>query len=113
MWDLLNADNGQSAGGLPSDNPFVGLGGGVIQEDLALGFRDPVRFAFDTATGRLLVGDITNDLEEVNPVVSAATTEPQRGDTLFQSQWQRSRLRLAQDLVQMRAANPDRSNRPA
>jgi glucose/arabinose dehydrogenase len=66
--DGRNADNGQY--GLPSDNPFMGLGG-VIQEIFAFGFRDPFRFAFDTATGRLLVGDIgQNDLEEVNLVVS-------------------------------------------
>jgi len=56
--------------GVPSDNPFVGRGGGVIEEIWAYGFRNPFRFSFDRTTGALFVGDVgQNDIEEVNLVV--------------------------------------------
>ena len=63
-----NSANGQY--GIPADNPFVGAGGGVIEEIFAFGFRNPYRLSFDLATGALYVGDVgQNDIEEVDLVV--------------------------------------------
>lgn len=56
--------------GVPADNPFVRMGGGVLPEIWAYGFRNPWRMTFDRLTGDLYVGDVgQNDLEEVNWVV--------------------------------------------
>jgi glucose/arabinose dehydrogenase len=53
--------------GIPLDNPFVG--GGGLPEIYAVGFRNPWRFSFDHATGRLFVGDVGQDkFEEVDIV---------------------------------------------
>ena len=66
-----NSGNGQY--GIPADNPFVGAGGGVVEEIFALGMRNPYRFSFDMKTGDLYGGDVgQNDLEEVNLVRSGA-----------------------------------------
>jgi glucose/arabinose dehydrogenase len=63
-----DAANGQY--GIPADNPFVGVGRGIIEEIFALGFRNPYRFSFDRGTGELFVGDVgQNDIEEVDLVV--------------------------------------------
>jgi hypothetical protein len=62
-----NSRNGRY--GVPGDNPFVGLGGGVLGEIWAYGFRNPYRFSFDSHAGTLFVGDVgQNDIEEVNVV---------------------------------------------
>jgi len=62
-----NSANGQY--GVPADNPFVGTPDAVT-EIWAFGFRNPYRFSFDSATGRLYVGDAgQNDIEEVDIVV--------------------------------------------
>jgi hypothetical protein len=67
--DGSSAANGQY--GIPADNPFVGAGGGVIEEIFAYGFRNPFRFSFDSRTGELYVGDVgQNDIEEVDRVVA-------------------------------------------
>jgi glucose/arabinose dehydrogenase len=64
-----NSANGQY--GIPVDNPFVGAGGGALDEIFAYGFRNPYRFSFDAITGKLFVGDVgQNDIEEVDVVVS-------------------------------------------
>lgn len=56
--------------GIPPDNPFVG--GGGLPEIYAVGFRNPWRFSFDHATGRLAVGDVGQDkFEEVDIVQKA------------------------------------------
>ncbi|WP_330186116.1 PA14 domain-containing protein [Dactylosporangium sp. AC04546] len=60
----INAD-----GSIPADNPFAGQPGklGAIW---AYGFRNPWRFQFDSATGRLYAGDVGDyTWEELNLVV--------------------------------------------
>ncbi|QXD17100.1 PQQ-dependent sugar dehydrogenase [Rhodocaloribacter litoris] len=54
--------------GIPDDNPFVGQAG--FREELyAYGFRNPWRFSFDPATGRLWLADVgQNAWEEVDLV---------------------------------------------
>jgi glucose/arabinose dehydrogenase len=53
--------------GIPADNPFVA--GGGLPEIYAVGFRNPWRFSFDRATGRLFAGDVGQDnFEEVDIV---------------------------------------------
>ncbi|MBP2681257.1 MAG: protein up-regulated by thyroid hormone-putative PQQ-dependent glucose dehydrogenase [Candidatus Krumholzibacteriota bacterium] len=44
--------------GIPFDNPYVGNPSGYREEIYALGFRNPWRYSFDVATGRLWVGDV-------------------------------------------------------
>ena len=56
-------------GSIPADNPFAGQSGklGAIW---AYGFRNPWRFQFDSATGKLYGGDVGNfSWEEVNHIV--------------------------------------------
>jgi hypothetical protein len=50
-----NAPNGRY--GIPPDNPFVGRAG-ALGEIYAYGFRDPHRFSWDRATGRMYLGHI-------------------------------------------------------
>jgi uncharacterized repeat protein (TIGR03806 family) len=54
---------------IPPDNPFAdGVSG--APEVWAMGFRNPFRWSFDSATGDLWVGDVgSNETEEVNIVV--------------------------------------------
>jgi glucose/arabinose dehydrogenase len=48
---------GQNVHGVPSDNPFVAVGG-AVPEIWGLGLRNPFRFSFDHATGDLIIGDV-------------------------------------------------------
>ncbi len=63
-----NAPNGHY--GIPADNPFVGVGGGVREEIYAYGLRNPWRTTFDDGpggTGRLFAADVgQGDVEEIN-----------------------------------------------
>jgi glucose/arabinose dehydrogenase len=55
--------------GIPVDNPYAGNTFGYREEIYALGFRNPWRFSFDSATGKLWVGDVgQNRLEEIDVV---------------------------------------------
>jgi glucose/arabinose dehydrogenase len=59
-------------GSIPADNPFAGQPGklGAIW---AYGFRNPWRFQFDSATGRLYGGDVGNfTWEELNHITRGA-----------------------------------------
>ncbi len=54
---------------VPDDNPFVGNVLGYREEIYAWGFRNPWRFSFDSATGKLWVGDVGQDrIEEIDVV---------------------------------------------
>jgi len=54
---------------IPMDNPFVGNTLGYKEEIYAYGFRNPWRFSFDPATGKLWVGDVGQDrMEEIDIV---------------------------------------------
>jgi len=56
-------------GSIPADNPFVGQPG-KLEAIWAYGFRNPWRFQFDSATGRLYGGDVGDfSWEEVNRIV--------------------------------------------
>lgn len=55
-------------GSIPSDNPFVGVEG-AREAIWAYGLRNPWRFSFDKATGKLWLGDVgQNHDEEVNVI---------------------------------------------
>jgi glucose/arabinose dehydrogenase len=58
-----NAANGHY--GIPPDNPFVGVSG-TMGEFFALGMRDPHRFSWDPADGRMFLGHIgEHDIEGI------------------------------------------------
>jgi glucose/arabinose dehydrogenase len=53
---------------IPVDNPFQGPG--QVPEIYAYGLRNPYRFAFDSSTGELIVGDVgQNNVEEIDRLV--------------------------------------------
>jgi glucose/arabinose dehydrogenase len=58
-------------GFVPPDNPFVSTPG-AAPEIWAFGLRNPWRFAFDTATGDLYIGDVGQDAFEEIDVGSSA-----------------------------------------
>ena len=69
LGKMLRIDVDHREGGLayaiPADNPFRGQAG-ARPEIWAVGFREPWRFSFDSATGDLWVGDVGQDrVEEV------------------------------------------------
>ncbi|OGD45837.1 glucose sorbosone dehydrogenase [Candidatus Bathyarchaeota archaeon RBG_16_48_13] len=73
LGKILRVDvNSPSSGrnyGIPADNPFVGNALGYREEIFAYGFRNPWRFSFDSATGKLWVGDVGQDqIEEIDVV---------------------------------------------
>jgi glucose/arabinose dehydrogenase len=69
LGKILRLDIGSPAGntayGIPAENPFAG--GGGAPEVYAYGLRNPWRFSFDSATGKLWAADVgQNRLEEIN-----------------------------------------------
>jgi glucose/arabinose dehydrogenase len=66
--DVQNPSQGRNYG-IPSDNPLKGNSQGYREEIYAYGFRNPWRFSFDSATGRLWAGDVGQDrMEEIDVV---------------------------------------------
>jgi glucose/arabinose dehydrogenase len=55
---------------IPDDNPFASTSNGDLKEIFAYGFRNPYRFSFDSATGRLYVGDVGQDSREEEDIVT-------------------------------------------
>jgi hypothetical protein len=75
-----NSRNGKY--GIPGDNPFVAASG-VLGEIWASGVRNPQRFGWDPANGRMFVADIgQNTVEELSPVI--------RGGNLGWNVWEAS-----------------------
>ena len=66
--DVNNPTIGRNYG-IPKDNPFTGNTASFKEEIYAYGFRNPWRFSFDPATGKLWVGDVGQDrMEEIDIV---------------------------------------------
>ena len=67
LGKLLRIDvDGGSPYRVPADNPFVTVAG-ALPEIWAFGLRNPWRFAFDGATGDLLIADVgQNQVEEID-----------------------------------------------
>ncbi|MFH1717169.1 MAG: PQQ-dependent sugar dehydrogenase [Planctomycetota bacterium] len=62
--DIISANGGYR---IPAENPFVGVDG--VDEIFAYGLRNPFRFSFDSATGKLVVADVgQNFVEEIDIV---------------------------------------------
>ncbi|MEV4545504.1 PQQ-dependent sugar dehydrogenase [Micromonospora echinaurantiaca] len=55
--DPRGSDSANGQYGIPADNPFVARAG-ALGEIYAVGFRDPHRFSWDRATGRMYLGHI-------------------------------------------------------
>ncbi len=67
LGKMLRIDvDGGSPYRVPADNPFLSTAG-ALPEIWALGLRNPWRFAFDRATGDLLIADVgQNAVEEID-----------------------------------------------
>ncbi|MEA2876325.1 MAG: hypothetical protein QOF14_1521 [Hyphomicrobiales bacterium] len=79
---------------IPSDNPFVGAGGGVREEIFAFGLRNPWRDSFDSATGAFFIGNVgESSFEEINlgqsganygwPIVEGVGSNPSFTNPIF------------------------------
>ncbi len=74
----LTSDHGKilrlnKDGTVPSDNPFFDGNGSNLDAIWVRGLRNPYRFSFDSANGRMYIGDVgQNTTEEVNIGVAGA-----------------------------------------
>ena len=79
---------------IPSDNPFVGEGGGVREEIFAFGLRNPWRASFNSATGAFFIGNVgESSFEEINlgqsganygwPIVEGVGSNPSFTNPIF------------------------------
>ena len=69
LGKILRIDvDGDEPYAIPSDNPFVGQEG-AREEVWAYGFRNPFRFSFDRAGGRLFAGDVGDRRQEEIDIV--------------------------------------------
>lgn len=68
LGSILRLDvDATSPYGIPSDNPFVGSPSAGAPEVWAYGLRNPWRFSFDVASGRVYIGDVgQNAYEEID-----------------------------------------------
>jgi len=76
---VILTSKGEALYAVPQDNPYVGVAtcrgvkldpSKVRTETWAIGFRNPWRFSFDPETGRMLTGDVGQNLyEEIDIVV--------------------------------------------
>ena len=72
LGKLLRLDVSTLPYTIPSTNPYASSTSGFRPEIYAYGFRNPWRFSFDSANGRLWVGDVgQGDVEEVDIVQPA------------------------------------------
>ncbi len=63
----INRDQNGFSYSIPGDNPFIGNDRGFRQEIFAYGLRNPWRFSFDPASGRLWAADVGQDqIEEID-----------------------------------------------
>jgi glucose/arabinose dehydrogenase len=70
--DPLGKSSANGKYGIPDSNPFVNEKG-TLGEIYAVGVRNPQRFAWDSANGRLFVADIgQNTVEEISQVTAGA-----------------------------------------
>jgi hypothetical protein len=72
--DPLGTNSANGKYGIPKDNPFVNDNDpNTLGEIYAYGARNPQRFAWDSKTGRMYMGDIGQGIvEEVGPVTNGA-----------------------------------------
>jgi hypothetical protein len=96
-----NSANGKY--GIPADNPFVSGGpAGALKEIYASGMRNPQRFGWDPANGRLYVADIgQGTVEELSPVP--------RGGNLGWNVWEGSYRFADRSSVDTSGARSDRA----
>jgi glucose/arabinose dehydrogenase len=65
----VDSPSGNLNYGIPQDNPYLDNTFGYREEIYAYGFRNPWRFSFDSANGRLWAGDVGQDrIEEIDVV---------------------------------------------
>jgi hypothetical protein len=100
--DPLGTSSANGRYGLPADNPFMeGRRAGARGEVWALGVRNPQRFGWDPANGRMYVADIgQNAVEELSPVP--------KGGNLGWNVWEGSYRFQSRSGVETSAAQADR-----